>query len=210
MNYISIKYISIFTVIILSCYILASVFIAPVVVLQAQAAAMENEDIYKGIGIAILLYLLANSLQEDEDKEIEVREPVEDDSNTKETVADESYYRQEDIDLLARIIYAESRGEPYSGQIAVGAVVLNRVEHQEFPDTLDSVIYQDGQFTSVENGQINLLPGVTAYNAANDALAGVDPSNGALYFYNPKKAKTLWWLSTREKTAVIGDHVFAK
>jgi len=197
-----IRSISLFTVIILTIYIFASIIATPVIIPKAEAASLENEDIYKGIGIAILLYLLSRAGQDDEEEEIEVDIPDDEDD-----VID---YRQKDVDLLARVIFAEARGEPYEGQIAVGAVVLNRVEDPCFPNTIEGVIYQDGQFTSVDNGQIDLTPGVTAYNAAYDAIDGIDPSNQALYFYNPEKAETLWWLSTREKTAVIGYHVFAK
>ena len=112
--------------------------------------------------------------------------------------------------LLARLIYAESRGEPYQGQVAVGAVVLNRVNSSDFPNTVKQVIYQGGQFSPVTNGQIHLNPNQTAYDAVEDAIHGVDPSQGALYFYNPDKAETLWWLETRQRTIKIGDHVFAR
>ncbi|SJZ31711.1 cell wall hydrolase [Selenihalanaerobacter shriftii] len=117
---------------------------------------------------------------------------------------------REELDLLARLISGEARGESYIGQVAVGAVVLNRVVDDYFPDTIRSVIYQKGQFSPVSNGQINIKPNWTAYQAAKAALAGQDPSRGAVYFYNPKTAKTLWWLSTRDTIVKIGDHVFAK
>ncbi len=195
-----IRYSGIFTLLIFVLMILITTAFLPPFSATVEASSIENEDIYKGIVIGVLLYLLATSTQDREDKAVEAREPVED-------IID---YKQEDIDLLARIIYAEARGEPYNGQVAVGAVILNRVEHPDFPDTIDGVIYQDGQFTSVTNGQFNLTPGIDAYNAAQDAINGIDPSNDALYFYNPKKARTLWWLETREKTAVIGEHVFAR
>ena len=117
---------------------------------------------------------------------------------------------KEELNLLARLINSEARGEPFIGQVAVGAVVLNRVVSNYFPDTIRSVIYQPGQFTPVSNGQINMRPSWTAYRAARAALSGQDPSRGALYFYNPRTAKTMWWLSTRSTLVQIGDHVFAE
>ena len=119
-------------------------------------------------------------------------------------------FQDKDLELLAKAIHGEARGEPYEGQVAVGAVVLNRVESLEFPNNLRDVIYQADQFSAVTDGQINLLPNDTSRNAARDAINGRDPSLGALFFYNPKKARTSWWLSQRKTTIIIGDHVFAK
>lgn len=113
-----------------------------------------------------------------------------------------------DLFLLARVIFAEARGEPFEGQVAVGAVVLNRVRSPRFPNTIEEVIYQPGQFKPVEDGTINLIPDDTAIKAARLALAGEDPTKGALYFYNPKIAKNGWWFEKREKMAIIGDHIF--
>jgi len=113
-----------------------------------------------------------------------------------------------DLYLLAKCIYAEARGEPYSGQVAVGAVILNRVDSSKFPNTISGVIYQPYAFTCVNDGQINLEPNTTAYNAARDALNGWDPSNGALYYYNPSTATSSWiWSLTI--VATIGEHNFA-
>ncbi|MCK8824244.1 cell wall hydrolase [Fuchsiella alkaliacetigena] len=117
---------------------------------------------------------------------------------------------QSELDLLARLIHAEARGEPYKGQVAVGAVVLNRVNSPQFPNSIREVIYQSGQFAPVDDGQINLPANQTAFRAARDALSGEDPSLGALYFYNPRTARTLWWLTTRRKLVEIGNHVFAE
>lgn len=117
---------------------------------------------------------------------------------------------QQELDLLARLISGEARGEPFVGQVAVGAVVLNRVLSDKFPDSIRDVIYQSGQFTCVSDGQINISPKWQAYRAAKSALTGKDPSRGALYFYNPKTAKTMWWLSTRRTLVKIGDHLFAR
>ena len=114
-----------------------------------------------------------------------------------------------DLYLLAKTIYAEGRGEPYTGQVAIGAVILNRVRSSSFPNTVAGVVYQPGAFTAVSDGQINLEPNQTAYNAARDALNGWDPSYGSLYYYNPAIA-TSSWIFSRPTVTVIGNHVFAK
>ena len=119
-----------------------------------------------------------------------------------------SGYSDADIALLARLIYAEARGESYTGQVAVGAVVLNRVRSSSFPNTIAGVIYQPYAFTAVNDGQINLTPNDTARKAAIAAMNGWDPSYGALYYYNPAVA-TSQWIFSRKTTVVIGDHVFA-
>ncbi|MBO5713108.1 MAG: spore cortex-lytic enzyme [Clostridia bacterium] len=117
-------------------------------------------------------------------------------------------YSSSDVALLARLIYAEARGESYKGQVAVGAVVLNRVRSSSFPNTISGVIYQPYAFTCVNDGQINYTPNQTAYNAARDAMNGWDPSYGSLYYYNPKIA-TSGWIFTRPTVVTIGNHVFA-
>lgn len=111
------------------------------------------------------------------------------------------------VNLLARIISAEARGEPYSGQVAVGAVILNRVEHPSFPDTLSGVIYQPGAFTAITDGQFNESVAESAYRAARDALNGTDPSGGAIYYYNPDRAISQW-IRTRPVIKRIGKHLF--
>ena len=113
-----------------------------------------------------------------------------------------------DLYLLAKCIHAEARGEPYVGQVAVGAVILNRVESPEFPNTISGVIYQPWAFTAVNDGQINLEPNDTAYQAAQDALNGWDPTYGCLYYYNPETA-TSKWIYSRQVVITIGKHVFA-
>lgn len=112
-----------------------------------------------------------------------------------------------DLNLLARLVYAEARGEPYTGQVAVAAVVLNRVKSSSFPNTVGGVIYQAGAFSVVSDGQINLSPNDTARRAASDALNGWDPTYGCLYYYNPTTATSAW---IRRKTIklTIGNHVF--
>ena len=111
------------------------------------------------------------------------------------------------VDLLARLISAEARGEPYSGQVAVGAVVLNRIKHPSFPNTLPGVIYQSGAFPCTRDGQFNQPVAESAYSAARDALNGVDPSGGAIYYFNPSTA-TSSWIWSRPLITVIGKHRF--
>lgn len=111
------------------------------------------------------------------------------------------------VDLLARLISAEARGEQYSGQVAVGAVVLNRIKHPSFPNTLPGVIYQSGAFTCITDGQFNQPVAESAYRAARDALNGVDPSGGAIYYFNPSTA-TSSWIWSRPLITVIGKHRF--
>lgn len=113
-----------------------------------------------------------------------------------------------DLNLLARCVYGEARGEPYTGQVAVAAVVLNRVRSSKFPNTISGVIYQSGAFTAVSDGQINLTPNDSAYSAARDALNGWDPTGGCLYYYNPATATSswIWSLTVHIK---IGKHNFA-
>lgn len=114
-----------------------------------------------------------------------------------------------DLNLLARLIYGEARGESYTGQVAVGAVVLNRVRSSSFPNTISGVIYQKGAFDAVSDGQINLTPNSTAKKAAQDALNGWDPSYGAIYYFNPATA-TNKWIWSRPMTVTIGNHRFCK
>ncbi len=114
-----------------------------------------------------------------------------------------------DLNLLARVVYGEARGEPYAGQVAVAAVVLNRVRSSSFPNTISGVVYQSGAFTAVSDGQINLTPNTTAYNAARDALNGWDPSGGAIYYFNPNTA-TNAWIWSRPHIVTIGKHRFCK
>lgn len=117
-------------------------------------------------------------------------------------------YSSSDLYLMAKAIYAEGRGESYTGQVAIGAVIMNRLKSPDFPNTVAGVIYQKGAFTAVADGQINLEPNNTAYNAARDAMNGWDPTYGAIYYYNPAKA-TSAWIFTRPTVTTIGKHVFA-
>ena len=113
------------------------------------------------------------------------------------------------LNLLSRLVYGEARGEPYSGQVAVAAVVLNRVKSSSFPNTVSGVIYQSGAFDVVSDGQINMTPNETAKKAAQDAINGWDPSYGAIYYFNPSTA-TNKWIWSRPMTVKIGKHRFCK
>lgn len=109
--------------------------------------------------------------------------------------------------LLARVVNGEARGESYEGQVAIAAVVLNRVKHSSFPNSIAGVIYQPGAFTAVSDGQINIAVNNSCYNAARDALNGWDPTGGAIYYYNPATA-TNQWIRSRKIIKTIGKHVF--
>ena len=114
-----------------------------------------------------------------------------------------------DLYLLARCVYGEARGEPYKGQVAVAAVILNRTKNSGFPSSIAGVIYQPGAFSVVADGQINLTPDETALRAARDAMNGWDPTGGCLYYYNPDKTSNEWMLA-RPVALRIGDHVFCR
>ena len=128
---------------------------------------------------------------------------------TSSTTSSASSSHSSDVNLLARLVYGEARGEPYTGQVAVAAVVLNRVRSSKFPNTIAGVIYQSGAFDVVSDGQINLTPDSTAKKAASDALNGWDPSYGSLYYFNPNTA-TNSWIWSRPHTITIGKHRFCK
>ncbi len=115
------------------------------------------------------------------------------------------------LQLLARAVNGEARGEPYEGQVAVAAVILNRVNHSSFPNTISGVIYQPGAFTAVSDGQINvpISENSTVYKACQDALNGWDPSYGAIYYFNPDTA-TSSWIWSRQLITIIGKHRFCK
>lgn len=116
-----------------------------------------------------------------------------------------------DLQLMARAVNGEARGEPYEGQVAVAAVILNRVKHSSFPNTVSGVIYQPGAFTAVSDGQINepIAENSTVYKACRDAMNGWDPSYGCIYYFNPETA-TSSWIWTRQHVITIGKHRFCK
>ncbi|WP_445671763.1 cell wall hydrolase [Paenibacillus sp. FSL L8-0708] len=113
-----------------------------------------------------------------------------------------------EMDILAKVIYSESRGEPYVGQVAVGAVVMNRIQSSQFPDNINEVVFQKGAFTAVSDGQYWLTPNQTAYLAALDAVRGWDPTNHSIYYFNPDTA-TSAWIWSRLQNLKIGKHIFA-
>lgn len=114
----------------------------------------------------------------------------------------------EEMDILAKVIYSESRGEPYKGQVAVGAVVMNRIQSSQFPNNIKDVVFQKGAFTAVSDGQYWLTPNRTAYLAALDAVRGWDPTNNSIYYFNPDTA-TSAWIWSRPQNLKIGKHIFA-
>ncbi|MEK4194404.1 spore cortex-lytic enzyme [Paenibacillus odorifer] len=114
-----------------------------------------------------------------------------------------------EMDILAKVIYSESRGEPYVGQVAVGAVVMNRIQSSQFPNNIKEVVFQKGAFTAVSDGQYWLTPNQTAYLAALDAVRGWDPTNHSIYYFNPDTA-TSAWIWSRPQNLKIGKHIFAR
>lgn len=119
------------------------------------------------------------------------------------------YLTESDIDLMAKVVFAESRGEPYEGKIAVASVILNRATNPKFPNTIEEVIKQKNAFSCVRNGIINVTPDSDSYNAVNEAIKGSDPTEKALFFYNPKIATCSWMKAIeKENIKIIGQHVF--
>lgn len=186
---------------------------------EIRASSFSGEDILKGAGVALALIVITQTLFRTRDGDSRVEEEHYEERTDRITEAEDREERidftasdisKQEVNLLARVVYGEARGEPFEGQVAVAAVVLNRVKSGDFPDKIEEVIYQEGQFIAVEDGQFDLYPGEKSYQAVYQALEGEDPSQGAYYFYNPIKARTLWWLSAREKTVQIGNHIFAK
>lgn len=119
------------------------------------------------------------------------------------------YVTQKDVDLMAKVVYAESNTEPFEGQIAVASVILNRLRYPEFPKTIENVVKQKGAFSCVRNGEINVTPDENSYKAVSQALKGVDPSDKATFFYNPKIATSIWMKDINKRNVKpIGNHVF--
>ncbi len=129
--------------------------------------------------------------------------------NSNSSSSSSSSNNNSNLNLLSKLIYAESRGEPYKGQVAVGAVVMNRVSNSSFPNTVAGVIYQSGAFSVVSDGQINLTPDSSAKKAAQDAINGWDPTSGCIYYFNPSTA-TSKWIWSRPQVIQIGKHIFCK
>lgn len=154
---------------------------------------------FYGIGSVLGLWLFVDENKKDSHKTEIV---------AIEAPAVEKELSEQDIELLARTVYGEARGESYEGQVAVAAVIVNRLKHPDFPDEVEEVIYEPLAFTAVADGQINLGYDEQAYKAVKAALAGHDPSGGALYYYNPEKS-TSDWIWSRQVTKRIGKHSFA-
>lgn len=186
-------------ILILTLIIIFNAVLLPYLIPTASVKASSSigkEDIYTGLGLMFLLVVLAGG---SEDRRIQ----DDDFYNYKNFDADE-------MEVLASIINAEARGESYEGKVAVGAVIINRVYHPSFPNSIKEVVYQAGQFTPVENGMINLSPNSDAFKAAYDAVSGIDPSKGSLYFYNPEKSRNPSFFAKLTRVVRIGDHVFLK
>ena len=154
------------------------------------ADGVVGKSTYKALGMTRSYEILANA------------------SNGSSSSSGLNGFSSSEVYLLAKTIYAEGRGEPYTGQVAIGAVIMNRIRSNEFPNTISGVVYQKHAFTAVSDGQINLTPNDTAMKAARDAINGWDPTGGALYYYNPAVA-TSSWIFDRQTVTVIGKHVFA-
>lgn len=152
----------------------------------------------------------ANGLQSDEIRVGQtLRMPGVTQGTTTPSRSQSTSFTQEEIELMARAVYSEARGEPYTGQVAVAAVVLNRLHDADFPNTIRGVIFQPWAFTAVHDGQFWLTPNAQAYQAVRDAINGWDPTGEALYYWNPVTA-TSKWIWTREIHTQIGKHVFAR
>ncbi|MFW5998841.1 MAG: cell wall hydrolase [Halanaerobiaceae bacterium] len=191
MNKNIIKYTSIILCLVLFIQIFPGYSIIPLSS-KVEASSISENEVYKGLGVALILVILSR-LGKAFDSSDSVRETVED-----------------EVELLARVIHAEARGEPYEGKVGVGAVVVNRQESSDFPDNIEDIIYQSRQFSSVDDGQIDLNPDESAYEAAKEALSGEDPTEEAMYFYNPDTARHQdWFQENTEVTKKIGNHVFA-
>lgn len=156
------------------------------------------------VGIILIGFLLWNKWQTPPEP-IEPIPPVEE---RGELESWRQSFSESDLDLLARVVRAESEGEPYDGQVAVAAVILNRVTHPEFPNTIAGVVYEPLAFSVVANGTVNKPANASAMQAAHAALNGLDPSGGALYFYNPAKTRNAW-IRSRTVLKTIGKHIFA-
>jgi Cell wall hydrolyses involved in spore germination len=132
-------------------------------------------------------------------------------SETAEVANLQRQITQNDIDLMARIVYAESKGEPYTGKVGVASVILNRLYHPGFPKSIESIVYQKNAFSCIVDGSINNEPDTEAYKAVDEAINGYDPTNDSLFFYNPKHASSKWIVSCPKNNSItIGNHVFFK
>ncbi|NLM25776.1 MAG: hypothetical protein GX208_06620 [Firmicutes bacterium] len=163
-----------------------------------------NRKLMFFIGMIIIFVILLVSYNLQKEKSIKLK----DDLQAKEDQKARIQLDDNELDLLARAVHAEAKGEPYEGQVAVAAVILNRVAHPEFPNTIAGVLYEPLAFQIVANGTINQPADQLAIQAATEAINGVDPTNGALYFFNPAKTSNQW-IRSRPVVKTIGKHVFA-
>ncbi len=200
-----IKSTSILLIILIALMANSIIFSNPIFIPKAGAAELDNNQLLTGLGIAFVLYILFESTDNDNLVQDEIKKPEFDSEQNIDINIDSI-----NVDLLARAIYAEARGESFEGQIAVGAVIVNRMESPKFPNTIESVLYQPNQFKCVENGAINQVPNQNAYKAARRAINGEDPSQGALFFFNPEKSENPAAFDRYTVTVRIGNHIFAK
>jgi N-acetylmuramoyl-L-alanine amidase len=200
-----IKSTSILLIILIALMANSIIFSNPTFVPKAGAAELNDNQLLTGLGIAFVLYILFESTDNDNLVEDEIKKP---DFDSKQNI--DINIDSINVDLLARAIYAEARGESFEGQVAVGAVIVNRMESPKFPNTIESVPYQPNQFKCVENGAINQVPNQNAYKAARRAINGEDPSQGALFFFNPEKSENPAAFDRYTVTVRIGNHIFAK
>lgn len=179
---------------------------------------LNSKRIYETIALALCIAMLVvgwaqviaqeNLVQQDDLVENDIIILAEETMEVSEDTKMEEAISEQEMELLARAVYSEARGEPFQGQIAIAAVILNRVEHEEFPDSINDVIFEPWAFTAVHDGQFWLTPDDTAYEAVEEALDGHDPSGGAIFYYNPVTA-TNQWIRSRHIITTIGKHVFA-
>ena len=160
------------------------------------------------LGVSVNSLRTANNLWHDNIYPGEVLYYVKPVDQSNNQSSSQNNFTQSDIDLMARVVYAEGRGEPYTGQVAIAAVIINRLKNPAFPKTVYEVVYQPWAFSSTIDGQIYLTPNSTVYKAVYDAINGYDLSYGALFFYNPVLS-TSTWIFTRQTIIQIGNHIFA-
>ncbi len=182
--------------------------------LSVEASGFDEGEVIKGLGIALVLLIIARYGRDVlADRMPEFTEEEVDEVIVEETVIDVTESERE---LLARVVHAEAEGEPYQGKVAVAAVVLNRVKHPNYPEDVYGVVFESNQFEPVRDGRMALKPGDEALRAVIDALAGEDPSRGALFFYNRETVRERdeellsWFDQNTTITVRIGDHTFAR
>ncbi len=200
-----IKSTSILLIILIALMVNSIIFTDPVFIPKANAVDLNGDQLLTGLGIAFVLYVLFESTDNDDLGGEEIKTPdFEDEQNYDISI------NSINVDLLAQAIYAEAKGESFEGQVAVGAVIVNRMESPKFPNTIEKVLYQPNQFKCVENGRINQTPNQNAYKAARQAIEGEDPSQGALFFFNPETSEDPAAFDRYTVTVRIGNHIFAK